>query len=137
MALSSFRIVAGNNGVPVSLPAISPPLFLEFGTAESIATEFHDYVARELDGNRLWVTIGLPWVKVTLYHVSRVEYAILKTYEGLVTIRCLNQSTNVYHIYNASCRSIENHADSKWTGPDGMPGWGDVTMTFYDLQVLS
>lgn len=131
--MSQFQIIAGHNGTPVPLDQISPPALADFrGAGENVLTEFHDYIARELAGDRSWTTIGKPYAKVTLYHVLRTDFPVLFAFSGDVTVRLLQQSANTYHIYNGSCKSIEAHESAQWDG-GALQGWTDVVMEFYDL----
>lgn len=134
---SAFRLQTNYNTTPQGLEALSAPLLAEYAAGETVITHWHDYITRELDGDRDWVEVGLPWVEVFLYRVSRAEFALLMTYEGEVSIRVLNQTLNQYLVYNAKLKPPEaNSSDATWSA-DAIQGWNDVKLTFFDLVIQS
>lgn len=133
--MSSARIAIGHNQVPVNLENISPPLFKEYAGTEVLMTDYRDYVSRELDGDRQWITVGLPWVRWTFFRLSRAELALLETYEGPVSIRQLDQRDNVYRLFNGSAKSPEVGSNEAQFSHDALDGFADVTLDIFDLVV--
>lgn len=131
--MDQFRMQTGWDTTPVPLNQLSPPLLSEYAQAGVELTEWHDYVSRELDGNRNYVEIGLPWCKVTLFRVSRADFALLMTYAGEVSIYVLNGTDNAYQTFNAKLQRPEANVSAKWSA-DAIGGWTDVELLFYDLE---
>ena len=131
--MSLFGFQSSYDTTPVSLHQLSPPLLSEYAQAEPVVTEWHDFASREADGNQNFVEIGLPSCKVSLFRVSRAEFALLMTYQGEVSVKVLNQTTNAYTIYNGILlRPEANSNTAKWAA-DVLQGWTDVVLTFYNL----
>src|SRR5690606_30641420 len=131
--MSSVAIVQGHNNIPVELEDIQPPLFALYAGIESVPTEYHDYVSREMDGDRNWVEIGLPYVRWTFFRLSRAEYAVLVGYTGPVSIRTLDQKTNQYRFYNGSAKPPETNGSTAEFAHDALDGFSDVVLEIYDL----
>lgn len=129
---SSVKIAVGANNVAglKSLELLSPPLFKDYIFPEGVSTEFHPYVARELDGNRVMVKIGRPWVAWKLYRLTRAEMNyLLATFGDPVTIRTLDKETNTYRNYNATFNRPDLVEQVKWDTNT----WDDVRIEFWDL----
>lgn len=132
---SSVKIADGQNnaGGLTSLDLLSPPLFRFYIAPEGVLTEWHNFVTRELDGNRQLVEIGLPWVAWVFFKLSRAELSYLRSAFGdPVTIRTLDKQTNAYHNYNAIMYFPDLVDQAKWDTGE----WLDVRVEFHDLEEL-
>lgn len=119
------------------LNQLSPPLFEEYGAGEIILSAWEDVISMELAGDRNWVDVGLPKDVLTLYRVTRADFAYLKAnYSGQVTVRLLDQGANAYHIYNAILKPIRVGQDSGTWAADAIGGWSDMKLEFYDLEQI-
>ena len=134
-----FKIASGyNNAANLKFVwEISPPLMARFKDNESLKTEFMEVEEQEMDGDRSFIDVGLPSVKVTLFRMSRADYAYMRAnYSGAVTIRALNQSTNTYSNWNAKLKPIRAGKTGTWAA-DAIKGFSDVVLEFYDMEFLS
>src|SRR3989304_8174759 len=133
--MSSLKIADNhdNEAGLLQFHQLNSPMFydVQFIAAEGILTEWHSWVSRELDGNRQPVTIGLPWGKWILYHVSRAELTwFVANFGPLVTITTLDKRSNTYKNFNATMFEPELVDEAEW---DGLY-WKEARFTFWDLE---
>jgi len=133
--MSSVRISLNHNTTPIPLEQIQPPLFALYSGEEGVATEFHNSVSIEQDGNRGWVEIGLGYVVWHLFRLSRAEYTKLQSYVGPVSIRTLDQKNNIYRIYNGIAKILETNSSAAKFAHDALDGFVDVDYIVNDLVI--
>lgn len=132
---TSFKLQEGWDETPLSLDVKFAGYFGLYIGTEMIATVFYPCVEQIEDGDRNFVDIGLPYLEVTLFRVSREEFDLLQALDTEVSITCLNQQENVYQTFNAKMKPLKANMDKAMFAHDILGGFEDVTITFYDLEL--
>lgn len=100
MANEVHQIAVGTNNLNVvPFYRLNPPLFRNYPRA--ITQTWIPYVGRKLLGTRLaYKSWGKPALRLTFGQLTRDEIVYLSTWDGAVTIFCLNESINFWGTYN-------------------------------------
>lgn len=135
-----LKIAAGanNTGGLATLDQLSVGLFATYELGD-VLTEWNDYEGRAADANRNWRSIGLPWCVWIFPGITMSEYQILKddfvpmlALNGAVTITAFNKTLNTYRNYNANLL-WPDQSEQQWI----RGSWGNVRLTFLDLQLIT
>lgn len=115
-----------------ALRELFPPLFRRY---RHPLTEWHPYESRELDGDRHWRTIGLPWTAWILgvVYPDEMDY-LLTTFGDDVTIYTFVKSEDRFGYFNATFWQPDLN-EVEWMESRG--AWNRVRLEFRDLTEIT
>lgn len=134
MATQKLALNHDNTAGLTPIYALQPPLFARY-RAGAIQTEWHAYEGREWAANHVWRSYGKAWVAWQLYALSVAELALLKTYEGNVTITTRDKGDGDWKNYNGILQVVDLNENARWRAGGGR--WEFVRVEIRDLEELS